>query len=158
MEIDSLGNIYLSSEAGAFVKLDSNGKLLQKWSVASHYIDLNSNLFVMDLSKDMPGPVIEYAANGNKILEGKCEGLFPTPSTQRCRLPEFVDKEGEMYRRFRERFKGYHITRVMKYKRQEFVLLEADIYVDETSEYYKVDRDGNIYTIKNDLIKYSNVK
>jgi hypothetical protein len=155
MEIDSLGNIYLSSEAGALVKLDAQGKLLQKWAYVDHYIDKDNNLFVMELTKDRRGLIAKYASNGNKILEGKCEDLFPAPSSQSCRLPEFMDKEGRMYRRFRERFKGYHITRIMKFTKQESVLLETDLYADLISEYYKVDNNGNIYTIKDDLVKYS---
>jgi len=158
MEVDSIGNIYLSAEAGALVKLDSQGKLLEKWSEADHYIDANSNFFVMDLSNGKPILVVEYSSKGNKMLEGKCEDFFPAPSSQKCRLPDFVDKEGNMYRRFQERFKGYHIVRVTRYLKKESVLLETDLYGDETGEYYKVDLNGNIYTIKDNLIKYSSVE
>ena len=52
MEIDTIGNIYLSAEAGALAKLDAQGKLLQKWSNVDHYLDINNNLFVMELSKE----------------------------------------------------------------------------------------------------------
>jgi hypothetical protein len=150
-----MGNILLSAEAGALAKLDAQGKLLQKWSNVDHYLDINKNLFVMELSKERRGHIVKYASDGNKISEGKCEDLFPAPPGQKCRLPEFVDKEGRMYRRFRERLKDGFIARVMKYTKQESTILETDLYVDETSEYYKVDMNGNIYTIKDDLIKYS---
>jgi hypothetical protein len=155
MEVDSIGNIYLSAEAGALAKLDTQGKLLQKWSYVDHYINANDNLFVMELNKEKLGLTVKYASDGHKILESTCEALFPAPLNQKCRLPDFVDKEGKMYRRFHEGFQDGFIARVMKYSKQESLLLETALYVDETSEYYKVDGNGNIYTIKNDLIKYS---
>ena len=155
MEVDSIGNIYLSAEAGALVKLDAQGKLLQKWSYVDHYIDTNSNLFVMELTKTKRGLTAKYASDGNKILESKCEDLFPAPLGQGCRLPDFVDKKGRMYRRFQVKFKDGSITRIIRYTKQKSVLLETDLYFDETSDYYKIDEDGNIYTIKDDFIKYS---
>jgi hypothetical protein len=97
MEIDSVGNIYLSAEAGALAKLDAQGKLLQKWSKVDHYIDTDNNLFVMELNKEKRGRLVKYASDGNKILESTCEALFPAPLNQRCRLPDFVDGEGKMY-------------------------------------------------------------
>lgn len=158
MEIDSLGNIYLSTQFGSLVKLDAQGKLLQKWPDVDHYIDANSNLFTMKLNWERQEPVVEYASNGNKILEGRCENLFPVPSNLRCLLPDFVDKKGKMYRKYQEKFKDGSIVRVVKYSKQESTLLETDLYGDEAGDYYKVDGDGNIYTIKGDLIKYSTEK
>ena len=155
MEVDSTGNLYLSAENGALVKLDAGGKLLQKWFKVDYYLDLNNNLFVMWLDKQERGLTVKYASDGKKILEDKCETLFPAPLNQSCLLPQFVDREGRMYRSFREKHKDHIIVRVLKYTKLKSVLIETDLYADEFGDYYKVDMNGNVYTINNDLIKYS---
>ena len=46
---------------------------------------------------------------------------------------------------------------ITRYTKQQSTLLGVDLYSDENGYYYKVDDDGNIYTIqiKKDLIKYT---
>jgi hypothetical protein len=152
LEIDSSGNVYLSTRFGALVKLSPDGAILQKWSKVDHYLGPNGNLFITDWMKN--GKVIEYDVDGGKLTESTCEAMFGAPLNQECRMPTFVDKKGRMYRIFSGSFEPNTI--VTRYTKQHFELLGVTLYSDQDGFYYKVDDEGNIYTIqiKKDLIKY----
>lgn len=143
---DNKGNIFISGFDNSLVKLNNQGHIIQKWSKVDFYLEDNGNSYVMNLQEEFRGKVVKYDADGNKLQDGYCNVIFPAPVTD-CRLPEFIDKHGRMYRMFND----VYITR---YSKQQSVLLGVDLYVDEDGYYYKVDTDGNIYTIKKDLIEY----
>lgn len=150
LEVDLKGNIFLSTRFGALAKLSPQGTLLEKWSNVDHYIDSDGNLFVMDLNKENRGKVAKFSVDGKRIMESVCDALFPSRSNS-CRLPMYLDKQGNMYRIFKDLY-------VTKYTKQKSTLLAVDLYFDENGYYYKVDVDGNIYSIKDDLLKYSCVE
>jgi outer membrane protein assembly factor BamB len=152
LEIDTKGNLYQSTRFGALVKLSPEGAILQKWSKVDHYLDSDGNLFITDWMKN--GKVIKYDADGKKLAESTCEAMFAAPPNQECRMPTFIDKKGRMYRIFSGSFNPNTI--VTRYTKQQSTLLGVTLYSDEDGFYYKVDGDGNIYTIqiKKDLIKY----
>jgi hypothetical protein len=147
LEVDSVGHIYLSTRFGALVKLDAQGAILQKWSNVDHYLNVDGNLFIMDFEKERSGKVVKYSPDGKKLTESTCEALFSAPAKQSCRLPMFIDKNGRMFRKFND----MHVTR---YSKKKAIWFGVDLYSDEDGDYYKVDGNGNIYTIKDDLIKY----
>ena len=94
IEIDSIGNIYLSTQASALVKLSPDGAILDKWSWVDHYLDTDGNLFIMNFF-EKSGKVVKYGPDGNKLIESTCDAMFATPSNQKCKLPTFIDKKGE---------------------------------------------------------------
>jgi hypothetical protein len=81
--------------------------------------------------------------------------MFAAPPNQKCKLPTFVDKKGRMYRIFGD-FPDPANSIITRYTKQQSTLLGVNLYFDENLYYYKVDADGNIYTIqvKGNLVKY----
>ncbi len=143
-------SIFIFVYPSLLVRLNTNGKVLQKW-------ELNGNHFVLDQRFGplvaAPGMMVEaYDWNGKIIWKRKCGATMSRIQKNFCELPEWVDKDGNLY--WTQNWSSVVTKTDANGKELGSVDLGTYKIPSRGSNWVKFDRDGNMYFLNASKTEY----
>lgn len=143
-------SIFIFVYPSLLARLNTNGDVLQKWELERNHSVLDQRFGPLVAA---PGMMVEaYDSNGKIIWKKKCGTTMSRIQKKFCELPEWIDKNGNLY--WTQNWSSVVTKTNANGKQLSSVDLGTYKIPSRGSNWVKFDRDGNMYFLNASKSEY----